>query len=110
MMYKPIIEKIFFSHYKPGMREVHFSRPEIETITVSLGIKDPSNYGDLVYSFRFRSALPDSVRATANEGEAWVIRLAGKGRYVFALIADKPILPNELMTDIKVPDATPGML
>ena len=109
-MYKPIIEKIFFAHYKPGMREVRFSRPEIDTVAVSLGIKDPSNYGDLVYSFRFRAALPDSVRATAGEGEAWVIRLAGRGHYAFALIPDQPISPNEMMTDIKVPDATPGMV
>lgn len=109
-MYKPIIEKIFFAHYKRGMREVRFNRSEIETVAISLGIKDPSNYGDLVYSFRFRAALPDSIHATAAEGEAWIIRLAGKGRYVFALVSDRPIKPNDMMTEIKVPDATPGMV
>jgi hypothetical protein len=109
-MYKPIIERIFFAHYKKGMREVRFDRAEIETVAAKLGIVDPSNYGDLIYSFRFRTALPDRIRATAGEGEAWVIRLAGKGRYVFALVLDKPIVANEMMTDIKVPDATPGLV
>lgn len=75
-----------------------------------LNIDLPENIYDLPYSFRFRAAFPESIQAEAGEGEAWIIRLAGRARYRFALIPDRPITPNEQMTATKVPDATPGVI
>jgi hypothetical protein len=105
-----IIENIFFSKYKKGMREVPFLREEFEKCATKLKIKLPKNLGDLVYSFRYRAQLPARIVALAGPKETWVIRPTGRGKYKLALIADIPILPNEAMTVTKVPDSTPGVV
>ena len=92
------------------MREVPFEREEMETVAKKLGIKLPKNLGDLIYSFRYRSALPQTITSLAGEQEMWVIRPAGRGLYCFALVKNKPILPNENMAVTKVPDSTPGIV
>lgn len=96
--YAAIIETIFASRYKAGIREIDFERTEFEPIAKELNIKLPLNLGDIVYSFRYRAALPDSIQTTAGEGECWIIRPTGKGKYKFALVPDKPIVPNANMT------------
>ena len=108
--YSMIIEKIFFSHYKKGLREVDFEREEIVKFAKELNIELPKNLGDVVYTFRYRAELPKSVQDAAGKGEIWIIRPAGKAKYRFALIDDNPILPNKKLAEIKVPDATPGII
>ena len=60
--YSAIIEKIFTSKFKPGMRMVDFVREELETVAGQLQIKLPKNLGDLVYSFRYRADLPEKIK------------------------------------------------
>jgi hypothetical protein len=36
--------------------------------------------------------------------------LAGRGKYKFQLVSTGTILPNELLAEIKIPDATPGVI
>lgn len=108
--YSAIIEKIFLTKFRPGMRGVEFERGEIEKVANQLKVKLPKNLGDLVYSFRYRTPLPESVRSTAAKGQTWIIRPAGKGRYRFALVADRPLVPNDSLTTTKVPDSTPGVI
>lgn len=109
-IYAAIIEKIFLSKFKPGMKQVDFEREDIVKFGKQLKIDLPKNLGDLVYSFRYRAALPASLQSTAGKGEAWIIRPAGRGKYRFVLVADKPLVPNEAMTTTKVPDSTPGVV
>ena len=40
----------------------------------------------------------------------WVIRPAGPGRYRFSLLAEFKVRPNPQMEQIKIPDATPGII
>jgi tRNA G10 N-methylase Trm11 len=108
--YSAIIEKIFFSRYKEGMREVPFERREMETFAAKLKIKLPKNLGDLVYSFRYRALLPESIMTRAGKQESWIIRPTGRSRYSFVLVKNIPIAPNEQMAVTKVPDATPGIV
>lgn len=108
--YQAIIEGIFLSKFKADLREVDFDRDDITRIAGELGIVLPRNLGDLVYSFRYRASLPENIRSTAQEGETWIIRPVGRGEYRFALVPDRPILPNENMTATKVPDSTPGIV
>jgi hypothetical protein len=108
--YSAIIEKLFFSKYKTGMREVPFEREEMETFASKLRIALPKNLGDLIYSFRYRAGLPDSISSLAGEQEWWIIRPAGRSRYSFALVKKTLIRPNENMAVTKVPDATPGII
>jgi hypothetical protein len=109
-IYASIIEKIFESKFKSGMTEVDFEREDIVRFGKRLRIDLPKNLGDLIYSFRYRATFPASIRTKAPKGKAWVIRSRGPSKYRFALIADKPIFPNEQMTATKVPDSTPGVI
>lgn len=108
--YKQLISHIFFAHYKKGMTEFAFERDEIIDAASNLKIKLPDNIGDAIYSFRFRSALPEDIIKTAPRDKCWIIRLAGRGRYQFVLVASGLIKPNELLTETKIPDSTPGVI
>jgi len=108
--YSAIIERIFTSKFRPGMRTVDFAREELETVAGQLRIELPKNLGDLVYSFRYRADLPEKIQAEAGHGETWIIRPTGKARYRLALVADHPIQPNVNLVTTKVPDATPGIV
>lgn len=108
--YSAIIERIFLGKFKAGLNEVEFERSDIENAAKILKVKLPKNLGDLVYSFRYRVPLPDRVKSTAGKGKTWIIRPAGKAKYRFALVPDKPISPNGALTLTKVPDSTPGVI
>jgi len=108
--YVAIIEKIFQSKFKPGTREVDFEREEFNSVAKDLNVEPVKNLGDLVYSFRYRVALPKSIQSTAEKGETWIIRPAGRGKYRFVLVPDMPLVPNPNMTTTKVPDSTPGVV
>ncbi len=109
-IYASIIEKIFLSKFTKGARNVEFEREDIVRFARALNVSLPKNLGDLVYSFRYRATLPESIRSLAPSGQTWIIRSAGRARYRFELVADKPIVPNPSMSETKVPDATPGVV
>lgn len=108
--YQKIIEHIFLAHYKEGAREVEFEREDFSRAAGELGIKLPKNLGDIVYSFRYRANLPESVRTKAPKGEEWIIQPAGISHYRFVARPIVQILPNAIMAETKVPDATPGVI
>lgn len=108
--YSRIIAFIFQQKYKPGMREVDFERQDIVDAADSLAMDVPKNLGDLVYSFRYRTPLPDLITNVAGQGEVWIIRPAGRSRYRLVLVADRPIVPNVNLAETKVPDSTPGIV
>lgn len=109
-MYKPLIEKIFFDHYKPGATEVFFIRSELEPAAKSLKIQLPKNLGDTIYSIRYRTTMPGKVVATQPLGREWIIEGVGRARYVFRLAKVSRIEPNPSLVTIKLPDATPEIV
>jgi hypothetical protein len=109
-IYASIIEKIFLAKFKPGLREVDFEREDIVKFGGKLKISLPKNLGDLVYSFRYRAALPPAIQSKAGPGKVWIIRPTGMAKYRFVLVPDNPLVPNVNMTVTKVPDCTPGMV
>ncbi len=108
--YSQIVEKIFKEKYKEGMKEIAFERDDLVNTAIELGIVLPKNLGDVVYSFRYRSELPDFIRSTAPEGLSWIIRPTGQSKYTFALTSMPRIKPNEMLSETKIPDATPGII
>lgn len=108
--YSQIIEEIFFSHFEPGAVEVPFEREDLVRVAKKLGVKLPKNLGDVIYSFRYRTPLPESVRAKAPKGKEWIIRPAGPAKYCFVAIVRAIIQPSKMMAQTKVPDATPGVI
>lgn len=109
-MYSLIIERIFQQRWRRGVTAVEFHRADIETTAAELQVKLPKNLGDLLYSFRFRRALPSSITDTAPAGREWVIELAGSSSYRFALTRLSRILPQGSLAVIEIPDATPEIV
>ncbi|MEA1996924.1 MAG: endonuclease [Gemmatimonadota bacterium] len=89
---------------------MNFEREDIIKFSEKLDIPLPKNIGDLIYSFRYRKELPESIQSRAAEGQVWIIRPAGRAKYSFVLVSDKPLRPNEHMAVTKVPDSTPGIV
>lgn len=108
--YSQLIEQIFFSHYEKGMVEIVFEREEMVSTSQKLGIALPKNLGDVIYSFRYRATMPETILAEAPDGFVWIIRPGGKAIYRFVLVKDMPLIPNEMLAETKIPDATPGIV
>ena len=108
--YKALIEKIFFDHYREGKTTFEFDRTEIKSAAQDLSIDLPDNLGNVIYSFRFRTDLPERVAATKPGGMEWVIELAGRARYRFNLVRINRIFPRKNLVAIDIPDATPELI
>lgn len=108
--YTRIIEAIFFNHYREGDTEVSFDRSEIVQAARDLGVELPKNPGDLIYTFRYRGAFPESMTTRAPAGYEWILRPAGRARYRLTLVRQISIAPTPALVSIKIPDATPGII
>jgi hypothetical protein len=108
--YSQIIERIFLDKYKENMTELSFSREDIIRIAKKIGVKLPKNLGDVIYSFRYRAQLPVSIRAKAPSGSEWIIRPAGRSKYVFVATSSATIRPSVSLVETKIPDTTPGII
>jgi hypothetical protein len=105
-----LLERVFLAHYNSGDVKVCFARAELSSAASKLRIKLPKNLGDLVYSFRYRASLPESITSKAPCGQEWIIRPAGRSKYCFVAVFLSSITPSPMMAQIKVPDATPGVI
>jgi hypothetical protein len=108
--YSRIIASIFKQKYVKGEKEVDFDREDISSHARKLAIPQPKNLGDVVYSFRYRRDLPESIAKETTEGETWIIRGTGRGKYKFVAVPLSPIVPNEQLALTKVPDSTPQII
>lgn len=110
--YKPIIAHIFKKHHKEGLAQFEFHRDELVEAAKKLGVERPDNLGDNIYSFKFRTALPEEIAKTAPAGKAWLLEGAGRSRYRFRLvdIGDISIKPREDLAATKIPEATPEII
>ena len=108
--YRQIIEPIFLANYRDGDREFTFLRQEISDTATALGIKIPSNVGDVVYTFRYRDDLPEAITSRAPQGHDWIILPAGRGIYRFFATTYSLVVPNPGLMETKIPDATPGVI
>ena len=108
--YKVLIERVFFDHWTTGVAQFEFERIEIEVHAEKEGIKLPKNLGDLIYSFRFRTALPEAILQTQPEGLEWIIEGAGRAKYRFRLVKVTRIVPSETLVTIAIPDSTPELI
>jgi hypothetical protein len=108
--YTRIVARIFEDRFRPGATEVPFSREDIVETARALDVKLPKNLGDVLYSFRFRTELPSSIRSKAPTGKVWIIRPAGRGRYSFFATKVAVFGPRAGASVTKVPDSTPGLI
>lgn len=108
--YVQIIAEIFRRNYTEGATSVEFDREEFHRVADDLGLERARNVGDIVYSFRYRRELPDSVQQKAPPGTTWVIVGRGSARYAFEARRTARILPSPALGPIKMPNSTPGLV
>jgi len=108
--YAQLIIHVFREHYQPGDHVVAFERDELVSGAATLGIDLPKNLGDVVYSFRYRRAMPEEIAKYAPDGMVWDIYGKGDARYEFEAVLDQSIVPNRHLRAIKIPDSTPGII
>jgi len=108
--YSRLIEHVFFEHHEPGAISVEFRRSDLAEAARTLGIPLPKNLGDIIYSFRYRSTFPNSIREIAPEGQQWIIRPAGKAKYRFELASASRITPSPRLLEARILDSTPGII
>jgi hypothetical protein len=108
--YEALIERVFTAKYDRQSSEVVFERDDIIEAAAALSIPVPRNLGDVVYSFRYRTSLPPAISGTAQPNKVWIIRPAGRGRYRFVQVEDRPLVPREMLAETKIPNATPGIV
>jgi hypothetical protein len=108
--YSEIIAEVFRRGYRPGLTKFAFEREDFAGIAHDRGIDLPRNLGDTIYSFKYRTALPESIAVTAPEGYEWIISGAGRGRYEFRLVKRLDIKPRDNQLVVKIPDATPEII
>jgi hypothetical protein len=108
--YSKLIESIFFGKYKKGDQEVYFERPDLIKTSEELGIKLPLNLGDIIYSFKYRASLPSAIISLAPDSMEWEIKNVGRAKYAFKLVSYSRIIPDAMLVEIKIPNATPSIV
>ena len=57
--YQAILERIFFERSQEGADELLFDRDDIPAAAEALELPRPKNVGDVIYSVRYRTGLPE---------------------------------------------------
>lgn len=109
-LYKSLVAKLFAGKYKHGMTRVEFTRDDIRKAAADLKMALPKNLGDVIYSIRYRSALPPEVSRTERDGKKWLILGTGISKYAFRLMKLEPIVPTTTLATIKIPESTPEIV
>lgn len=108
--YSALVEGVFFDHYADGITEFEFERNDLVSKAAELGFDLPKNLGDVVYSIRYRTPLPETVLGTQPAGKEWVIEGAGRSRYRFRLVSANRVVPRTDLMRTAIPDATPELI
>ncbi len=108
--YARIIEAIFQRYWKRGKVEFVFERDELAQVCKELKIEPPKNLGDVIYTFRYRKPLPQSILTTQPADRGWLILGDGDARYRFRLNKLTHIRPTNGLLVRKIPDATPEII
>lgn len=108
--YKALIEKVFFDHYKRGSTIVPFERNDLVLAATKFEISLPKNLGDIVYSIRYRTPMPEKILSIQPDNMEWIIEGAGRSKYAFKLVHINRIVPNQKLIAVKIPDATPEIV
>jgi hypothetical protein len=109
-VYRQLVERIFLDRFTAGLTEIPWERLDLERAAQELGVPLPKNLGDVVYSIRYRTAMPPRILETQPDGKEWIISGMGRARYAFRLVPINRIRPREEMVAIKIPDATPEII
>jgi hypothetical protein len=106
-----IVKAVFFDRYTPGASSLRFSRQDLFDVCDRYGIEPLKNMGDgALYSYRYRTKLPEEILETQTPGKEWVILGRGISQYEFRLVSKSNIMPNPNLLATKIPESTPEII
>ena len=106
-----IVKAVFFDRYADGSTSIRFSRQDLFDACETHGIQPLANMGDgALYSYRYRTKLPQDILDTQPLGKEWVILGRGISQYEFRLVSVSNIIPNSNILATKIPDSTPEII
>jgi len=109
-IYIRVMKELFARHSAKTSEEFEWSRKEIKEIASHLGVKEPDNLGDNIYSIRHgREALPQDLLNLALPRH-WLLLPNGKGKYKFVKAKNGPFAPDTTLRAIKMPNSTPQIV
>ncbi len=108
--YQQVLEFIFEQHFKEVGSPIFFSRDEIDQACVALGIARLKNFGDLIYTFRYRANFPDKMTQVLPPGHHWILFPDGKAKYRLEAVQQPELAPSPALIATKIPDATPSII
>lgn len=109
--YATLLEYVFKKNYTHGSANVPFTKDEFEQAAIDLDVELPKNVPDLIYSFRYRTDLPEYISTRAPENRHWIIRGTGRAQYKFSAVSSAArVVPSEHLVKIKIPDSTPEFI
>lgn len=108
--YDKIIEALFMEKFndKTGMeiKQIDFTKDEVVATAAKLNIII-RNIPDIIYTYRCRSELPESIRAKGN----WLIQAKSKGKYAFIRTKRPPFIPiQEGLAPVEILNALPELV
>jgi hypothetical protein len=104
--YDKIIARLFASKFKENLTEIDFTKDEVVDTARELNIP-LRNPPDVVYTYRTRSILPQSILDRGN----WIIKPKGKGKFSFLKSGRKPFVEvQEGLHRIEVLNAVPEIV
>ena len=108
--YDKVIETLFREKCKGKsgneLAVIDFNKDEVVAIAKKLRITI-RNVPDIVYTYRSRSSLPDSIRAKGN----WFIQPKGKGKFAFVRTKRDPFIQiQEGLASIEILNALPEIV
>lgn len=105
-VFRPIIDSDFSCDQDRSSLVFKFTRDCFRKAAGKLGVSLPKNVGDIIYSFRYRSPLPESIAKIAPHGLEWIILGAGRSKYMARFIKKVNLVPNPGLSSIMIPDET----
>jgi len=109
--YDSIMSWIFERKHRKGAKEVAFGREDLLAASQALGIDVPKNLGDIVYTYRYRKPLPETIRSATHGREGWILVPRGTARYALVIHPQGGIIqvPEGLCATL-IPDSTPEIV
>jgi len=85
--YDQVLIRVFRKHWKTGLAEIPFSKDDLIDAAAAVGLRI-KNIADILYTYRSRRKLPDTLREKGN----WIIAAKGSGKYAFVSVSGASIV------------------
>ncbi|MBE9077046.1 DNA methyltransferase [Romeria aff. gracilis LEGE 07310] len=85
--YDRLIENVFFEQYQPNTDQVIVELEALQQATQAQQLNLSQGLSSVLHAYGFKRSFPKRIVQLLDEGETWVIRSLGRGRFAFVRCA-----------------------